>query len=73
MHGECLDARLLGNARDVDRIALIGRPSGADLERYRHVDGRDGGVEDGGHVAFVAQQRRTGVLGCTLFSPDSPC
>ena len=67
MHGQRPDAGLLGNARDAHGIALIGRPAGADLERHRHVDGRDGRVQDGRHEAFVAQQRRTGLLVAYFF------
>ena len=38
VHGERGDAAVLGDARDRRRIAVLGIPAGADLQRDRHVD-----------------------------------
>jgi arginine/ornithine N-succinyltransferase beta subunit len=38
MHRQRGDARRLGDARDLRRVAVFRIPAGADLQRHRHVD-----------------------------------
>jgi hypothetical protein len=46
VHGKRADARVLGNARNRERVAIVGIDAGADLERDRHVDGAHDRVDD---------------------------
>src|SRR6516165_12372879 len=57
--GERRDTASLGNARDVDAVAVLAVPPGADLERYRHIHGSHHGIEDACDERCVAEQRRT--------------
>ena len=51
VHSECLNAGSLRDLRNAHAVAGLSVPSGADLERYGHIDCSDCGVEqsrDGG-------------------------
>ena len=61
VHGERLDAVILGDARDAQRIAVLLVPAGADLERDRHVHRLHHRIEDPRHQRLVLEQRRPGI------------
>src|SRR5690625_1639597 len=50
------NAEILGQSRYADRVALLGRPTGAYFQGDRHVNGRYHGGENFGHSCFVLQQ-----------------
>src|SRR6516165_2848146 len=52
------DAAAFGDPRDVDAVAMLLVPAGADLERHRHIDRAHHGFENACHQWFVAKQRR---------------
>src|SRR6516164_9650642 len=59
VNGERRNAAAFGYARDVDAIAVLPVPTGADLERHRHVHRAHHGIEDACHERCVDEQRRT--------------
>src|SRR5215813_4368221 len=56
--GERGDAAALGDARNIDTIAVFRVPAGADLERHRHIDRMRHGIEDACHEGWIGEQRR---------------
>src|SRR6185312_2969698 len=58
MHGERRDARVLRDARDVQRVAVFAVPAGADLQRDRHVHRSNHRRADARDQRLVLQQRR---------------
>ena len=58
VHGQRLDARALGDARDCERIFMLRVPAGADLQRHRHVYRAHHGIEYPANQRLVLQQRR---------------
>src|SRR6516164_278417 len=69
--GERRNAAAFGDARDVDAVAVLPVPAGADLERHRHIDRTHHGIEDARHEGCVAEQRRTARAATDLFRRTS--
>jgi hypothetical protein len=60
VNGERLDAAFFGDAGNSRPVAVLPIPAGSHLERYRHVDRGDDGVEDSRDKRFVLHQCRAG-------------
>ena len=60
VHRQRLDARILGAARNGDRVSGIGRGAGADLERDGDADGGHDSSKDGADQGLVGEQCRAG-------------
>ncbi len=56
MHGQRGDAGILGDARDVQRVAVLAVPAGADLQRDRNIHRLHHGLHDARDQRFVLEQ-----------------
>ena len=57
MDSEHLYARTFRDASDSDAIAMRVIRAGSDLQRDRHIDSADDGVENVAHERFISEQR----------------